>query len=415
MNAPEPGKSPRKRSATHITSSATLLAAVPRLLTFQPRDSLVIVGTDRPQGRVLATLRYDLPDPPDAELSVQIAEHAIGVLSARCIETASVVGYGADERVTSLAEALLEQAPEYGISINELLRVEGQRYWTSIRDPSMEWCPTGGVPLAAESRPAEAQVLSSREELAASLAPIGGDAGELMHEATRAAEEHAARLTARAARLSGEETAARLLIADVGDKAVAKAVASYRNGDSIPAGNFLAWLSVLLRDLRVRDGAWALMDPQYKKLHLRLWTDLTRLARPGYIAPAASLLAFVAWQTGNGALANIALDRALSDNPAYSMAQLLRHALDSGAPPSMARPPMTLQEVAAAYEESDDDEFDRDDSDNVSTAEPDPGNNDEAEAMMNDGWAIMAVELAALGEHKLADSMLGFWVPSGHP
>jgi hypothetical protein len=30
------------------------------------------------------------------------------------------------------------------------------------------------------------------------------------------------------------------------------------------------------------------------------------------------------------------------------MAQLLREALDSGAPPSMARPPMTPEEVAAA-------------------------------------------------------------------
>ena len=32
------------------------------------------------------------------------------------------------------------------------------------------------------------------------------------------------------------------------------------------------------------------------------------------------------------------------------MALLLREALDSGAPPSMARLPMTLEEVAAAYD-----------------------------------------------------------------
>jgi hypothetical protein len=32
------------------------------------------------------------------------------------------------------------------------------------------------------------------------------------------------------------------------------------------------------------------------------------------------------------------------------MAQLLRDALDSGAPPSMARLPMTPEEVAAAYD-----------------------------------------------------------------
>jgi hypothetical protein len=34
------------------------------------------------------------------------------------------------------------------------------------------------------------------------------------------------------------------------------------------------------------------------------------------------------------------------------MARLLREALDSGAPPSLARVPMTPEEVAAAYDEA---------------------------------------------------------------
>jgi hypothetical protein len=54
------------------------------------------------------------------------------------------------------------------------------------------------------------------------------------------------------------------------------------------------------------------------------------------VAAPASLLAFVAWQCGDGALANVAIDRALDDNPRYSMALLLREALDTGTPPSMA-------------------------------------------------------------------------------
>ena len=69
----------------------------------------------------------------------------------------------------------------------------------------------------------------------------------------------------------------------------------------------------------------------HHEAHRRLWTDLTRLARPGYAAAPAALLAFTAWQSGNGALANVALDRALADQPGYSMARLLRQALDAGA------------------------------------------------------------------------------------
>jgi hypothetical protein len=80
--------------------------------------------------------------------------------------------------------------------------------------------------------------------------------------------------------------------------------------------------------------------------------DLTRHAQPGYIAAPASLLAFVAWQAGNGALANLALDRAEADDPGYSMARLLRDTLTAGAPPSLAVLPMTPEEVAASYDEA---------------------------------------------------------------
>ena len=77
-------------------------------------------------------------------------------------------------------------------------------------------------------------------------------------------------------------------------------------------------------------------------------------AQPGYVAAPASLLAFTAWQGGNGALANVALDRALADDPGYSMAQLLRDVIDAGTPPSMARLPMTPEEVAASYGDTSD-------------------------------------------------------------
>ena len=45
----------------------------------------------------------------------------------------------------------------------------------------------------------------------------------------------------------------------------------------------------------------------------------------------------------------MALDRALAVDPGYSMALLLRDTIDAGAPPSLARLPMTPEEVAASY------------------------------------------------------------------
>jgi hypothetical protein len=102
-----------------------------------------------------------------------------------------------------------------------------------------------------------------------------------------------------------------------------------------------------IRRVLISDGA--VMDPAHRDAHRRLWTDVVRRAQPGYVAAPASLLAVTAWQEGNGALANIALDRALADDPAYSMALLLRDLLDAGVPPSAAIPPMTPDQVAASY------------------------------------------------------------------
>jgi hypothetical protein len=167
----------------------------------------------------------------------------------------------------------------------------------------------------------------------------------------RATRESLAQVAQCATRLdhAGTRVSAPRLTAALGQVAVRDAILRYRADELVPAEH-AAWLTVALAQVRVRDDAWARMDSQHQGAHLRLWSDLTRLARPGYVAAPASLLAFVAWQAGDGALANVALDRALADNPRYSMALLLREALDSGAPPSMARLPMTPEEVAAAYD-----------------------------------------------------------------
>ena len=192
------------------------------------------------------------------------------------------------------------------------------------------------------------RVFASRAELAATVAPADGETATAMRRATRAAEGQVARCVGRMAR-AGRRGARRRLIAAAGQPMVAEAIRRYRCGEAIDP-EFAAWVTVALRELRVRDDAWARMLPEHGEAHTRLWADLTRLAQPGYVAAPASLLAFVAWQQGDGALANVALDRALADSRRYSMAKLLRRALDSGAPPSMARLPMTPEEVAASYD-----------------------------------------------------------------
>jgi Domain of unknown function (DUF4192) len=338
-----------------ISSPAALLAVVPGLLGFDPGRSVVVVGTEPADAQVRLTLRYDLPDPGDPGAAAALAGHAVGVLAAQGVAVAVAVGYGSDEAVAPVVAALRECAAAAGITLAEVLRAVDGRYWSYVcADPAC--CPPEGTPFDQASHPAAREltgaggrVLAGRDELAATLAAAGGRQGAAMQRATARSRARLARCVSRLDQADMRVSASRLT-ATLGQLAVSDAIRRCRDGELVGTED-AAWLTIALGQLRVRDDAWARMDFGYRAAHLRLWTHLTRLARPGYVAAPASLLAFVAWQLGDGALANVALDRALADNPRYSMAQLLRQALDSGAPPSMARLPMTPEEVAAAYDE----------------------------------------------------------------
>jgi Domain of unknown function (DUF4192) len=349
---PPDARTPQQR--VRIGSPLTLLAVVPGLLGFEPADSIVVIGTGQPGAEVQLTLRYDLPDPAAPRRAAAIADGVTSILTAQRITTAAAVAYGSDGAVSPVAAALRSRAAEAGITLTEVLRAEDNRYWSYVCS-NPECCPTDGTPFDVADHPVTRafaasgrRVLASRQELAATIAPADGDQAAAMRLATRKAERQ---ITARVGRTTrvGHRIARRRLVAAVGQPMIADAIRRYRAGETIgpePA----AWLTVALRELRVRDDAWARMLPEHNAAHTRLWADLTRLAPPGYVAGPASLLAFVAWQAGDGALANVALDRALADDGRYSMARLLRRALDSGAPPSVARLPMTPEEVAATYD-----------------------------------------------------------------
>ncbi|HTX27518.1 MAG TPA: DUF4192 domain-containing protein [Streptosporangiaceae bacterium] len=362
---PRAPRAAQPATAIRASSPPDLLAVVPHLLGFVPDLSLVVIGSAPPRDRIRVTLRYDLPDPPDADLAADIAAHAAGVLGAQRLPAALAVGYGPEALVAPVAGAFLDAARLAGITLHDVLRVENGRYW-SYRCGNEACCPADGVPFDGSAHPVSAvmdaagmRVLPGRAAVAGRIAPLDGAAAASMRGATRRAEQHAAALLGKV-RKSGRTGAARQLIAAEGLNAVGSMIAAYRAGDRSASDYEIAWLTVALRDLRVRDDAWARMDPAHAEAHLRLWLDVTRRAQPGRVSAPAALLAFVAWQSGDGALANVALDRSLADDPRYSMALLLRQVIAAGAPPSLARLPMTPEEVAASYAglgDGDDDEL----------------------------------------------------------
>jgi hypothetical protein len=351
---PAPAKPTRPAALLRIGSPDTVLAVIPGLLGFHPSRSLVVVGAGPPRGRIQVAFRYDLPEPPDVGAAAKIAAHAAAILARHQLTLAIAVGYGPGPMVTPVVDALVRELRRADITLHDTLRVENGRYWSyACQDPRC--CPAEGVPFDLTAHPAAAamsaagnKALRDRAALAATIAPLGGLAAESMRQATRRAERHAAGLIREGAASGGPSGAAERVTAE-GLRAVGEAIAVYRRGDRITGDDRLAWLAVSLSDVRVRDDAWARMVPEHVQAHLRLWTDLVRRALSRYVPAPASLLAFTAWQAGNGALANVAAQRALAADPEYSMALLILEAIGAGIPPSAARLPMTPEEVAASY------------------------------------------------------------------
>jgi hypothetical protein len=321
------------------------------MLGFYPSQSLVVLGLGQ-QHRVMVTFRYDLPEPYDYELATDIAGHAEYVLRRERINSALLVGYGSEALVLPVLAQMAAKLGNHGIGLQEALRAEGGRYWSLLcDDPAC--CPPEGRPYDPGSHPAAAAMTQAglaahpdREALARSIQRTAGTS-DVIARATREARLRLTRVVT--ASEAADEPDPMLRATRIGRKAVQRAIRLYRSGGSIRSIGHLAWLAVLLGDVRVRDDAWARMDPVHRDDHLRLWTDIVRGAATDCAAAPASLLAFTAWQAGNGALAAVAVDRALAADPDYSMANLLSSAIQAALPPAAARMPMTPAAVAASY------------------------------------------------------------------
>jgi hypothetical protein len=321
-----------------VRSIADLIAVVPYLFSFHPTDSIVLVGMrDR---QVAFAARRDLPDPHGgtaAEENSEIRDTAgylAAVIARQDVTDATIIGYGPAARVTPMVDEVRAALDRHRVTIRDALRVTDGRYWSYLCD-NPRCCPPEGVPFDQESSRIAAAatfagqvVLPDRTALAQRIAPVTGAGRLSMRQATSRAIDRLAALlaTAPAHGRRDEEVVRR-----AGEPAVRAALDRYRDG-GVLTDDEVAWLSLLLNDLGVRDYAWERTDGT--DWHLALWTDVVRRAEPEQTPAPACLLAFTAWRIGQGALATLALDRALEIRPDYSMALLLADLLHRGVPPA---------------------------------------------------------------------------------
>jgi hypothetical protein len=356
----------RSTAPQRISGPGELLQAIPYLLGFHPQASLVLVGLD--SGVLIVTARMDLADTgADNVLAATIAALVDG--GASTIVAVVYPDAGDDtlgyqfsdidgqylldpdddwltapdddyfatpptevfgQRWSPLCRSIAAVTDQLGSSAVDVLIVAGGRY-RSLLCTLEDCCPPDGTPVPdapsafATAATVEGMVaLPDRAALAAVLDPVSP-----AERARLAASVEAAEHAGVAAVLAGDRP--------THDRSVKRAIFAAARAASEPTwapppNAQLARFAVALNETAVRDAVWTAIDD--RRLDGRpLWRELARRSPRPYDAAAYFLFGWASWRAGEGALANIAAERAVESDSGYSAADLLLAVLDRGIDP----------------------------------------------------------------------------------
>lgn len=291
-----------------------VLAAVPIVLGFAPEESVVMLtfGSEHP-----FHARLDLPDTEADRL--EAARALVGPALRHGVDRVLFVLYTDDAELAVACAAVLDGAfTGAGIEVVDALRSDG-RCWFRVPGegdlPGVTGTPydVSGHLFTAESVASGRVTRSSRAELAATVA-ADDSARDAVAQALLALDPQKPLLDGLAVRTAVAQWAAGL-------------------GPPDPASS--ARLLSSLREAAVRDAVLTAADREQAERQLAVWSALVRSAPPDVVAPAASVLAFLAWLAGNGALAWCAVERAAEGDPPCSLADRVAEALEQALPPAV--------------------------------------------------------------------------------
>jgi hypothetical protein len=341
-----PADLPSDRFDVRISDPGEIAAALPSLLGFRPRESVVLVSlTGASGGRVGLTVRSDLPAPEHTAAAAALLAGSVrrdrprGVLVAVVSEAPDVpAGVGAASGLPhrAVVHELVVALARDGVPVREALLVRAGRWW-SYDCPRPCCAPGAGTPLPEGMTALEAASVATgtvverdRSDLERRITgPAGRARGAMAAVCARVATECSARIREAGVDVVAEESWA----------AITAAAARCRPGVVGPAltDREVARVVCGLRDRDVRDRALELALGADAPAAEILWTECTRRATAPLDVAPATLLAVSAWLRGDGAMANVALTRALTGDPSYAFARLLAQALAECLPPAELR------------------------------------------------------------------------------
>ncbi|MFF2551441.1 DUF4192 domain-containing protein [Nocardia sp. NPDC058058] len=337
---------------SHLRDPGEFIAAVPAMLGFVPARSLVITVLRAASGEsgraaIDVVARMDL-DSPGRVATGELVDRVASVCARG--EAVAVLALIVDDRATAPADrhrgvrsrrhrdviAALEHrldADAIPLAGAWAVRAIGAELsWWSLLGPLRGGCQpdpaTSMVTLnqVLEGRPMRA----SRTELVDSIA-VNAIVRDKMPTLLESATEAAADRLAQAARRGEPNFYSRAAL-----RQVLARIADIESG-ALPNVAELAEVAVALRDPSVRDILFGLMPGAHARAAETLWLELTRALPDPDRAEAAMLLGYAAYARGDGPLAGVALEAALTSDESHRMANLLDIGLQTGMPPERLR------------------------------------------------------------------------------
>lgn len=345
-----------------ITCPSSLVASCAPLLGFEPTDCVVALVTGVPARSGPVLVRMDLGDPEGApararDLATSIAGTGGHVADLVAFVTAPDAALRADLPSAAMLDALSGALADRGVAVAASISTNGSRWWSHgchdrgccVASETLD--PSVVTQIRAEYAYAGFAPLPSRAVLAARVAADPGRAAQTAGALLRA------RPPTRVERWRDTQIAflTELLVPPSGVGATGETSSPTRRGPA-PAGPGTGHLVTAvqaaravraLRDVPVRDTLMLRLiragdgPPDGWRGTIEVLCEVVRAAPDGFVAPAATLLALIAWMRGDGALANAALDRAEFDDPAYHLADLARAVIARGMDPALWRAGMS--------------------------------------------------------------------------
>ena len=333
---------PSEKTIVKVSSPADILGLLPHRLGFEPRESLVVFFLEGARRRDMLVMRVDLPAAQHEDAVVaDVVQRAMHVGASAVV----LVCYTEDKTTEAplvrwkFIDSLNDGLCDAGVEVVDALLVRAGRWWSYLCD-SPRCCPPAGSLLAAELPPAAAHyaaesvanggaVLASREELVRS---VRADDGSQARVVRAVAAQRAAAMLVEVLERGGVAA-----VRSLGLTRLRALVAAWETGVHVLPPDDAATVVLTLRDKAMRDEAMTMLLDVEPEVLLSLLTALARSAGDEDAAPICTVLAWVAHASGDGALANVAIERALDAEPSYEMARLIDAGLEAMLSPERVR------------------------------------------------------------------------------